>query len=245
MGSRDNHARGRLVRVLANLPPDMHSMLELRTAQARLIAARTDVLWYLLLQSMSTLQSSAGHKRIFPDGREPLATVRWEALAGLSKAGRKAALGSSFASVRMGERKADFLLENHRKIESMGGLAAATVLMQRLAGLDAKMNWVQQFDGIGKKYARNIWMDIRDKDFEQSIAVDSRLESVGRHIGMGQGKYESKEAFFLAIAHDAGLSGWEADRLIYNFHDRLLEMADISPLPGRDWIDGKEHCSAS
>jgi hypothetical protein len=99
--------------------------------------------------------------------------------------------------------------------------------MRELPDVRAKINWMQQFDGIGEKYARNIWMDIRAPAFVDSIAVDSRLMSVGLILGMDSHVYKEQEAFFLEMASEAGISGWEADRLIYNFREELLAEAGI------------------
>lgn len=202
--------------------------LDEKKARAAYLAGREDVLWYVLLQSMSTLQSSAGHVHIFPGlDREPLPSITYEALHALDETARQAALTTAFGKVRFGEIKAQRLALNFEKIGRMGGLKAATATMRALRGIDAKKAWITRFHGIGEKYARNFWMDLRDPDFANSIAVDSRLMSVGRILGMNTDVYEERERFFLDIANDAGISGWEADRLIYNYREELLVEAGI------------------
>lgn len=232
---KQESARKRFVAVLAAPPAYMARGLEEKRVRAAELAARDDVLWYLLLQSMSTLQSSAGHVHIFPGAdKEPLATITHEALSRLTTAGREKALRHAFSKVRYGEIKAVRLAWNFDFIESMGGLHEATSAMRTLANIDAKKAWVRRFKGIGNKYARNFWMDIRDPHFADSIAVDSRLASVARILGMPSDDYEEQEAFFLRMARDAGITGWEADRLIYNFRTELLQEAgiDIPRKPG-------------
>jgi hypothetical protein len=221
-------ARARLVAVLRSPTGHMAGGLEEKRARAAHLAGREDVLWYVLLQSMSTLQSSAGHVHIFPGpDREPLPSIAYGALQALDETARQAALRIAFCKVRFGKIRAERLALNFEKIERMGGLNGATATMRALRGIDAKKAWITRFHGIGKKYARNFWMDIRDPDFANSIAVDSRLMSVGRILGMNTDIYEEQERFFLDIAKDAGISGWEADRLIYNHRDELLVEAGI------------------
>lgn len=220
--------RARLVEVLRTPPKYMTDRLDALTAHAVRLSARDDLVWYLLLQSMSTLRSSRGHRYIFPDGVEPVASIAFTALVRLSPTDRQAALVSAFKSLLKGREKAGWLDRNFERIECMGGEAAALATMRALTGMAAKTHWISRFDGIGEKYSRNIWMDIRDPHFEQSIAVDIRLEEVGRLTGMDvSAPYGDKERFFLAIASEAGFSGWEADRLLYNFKDELLALADI------------------
>lgn len=225
---KQKSARERLVAVLASPPDYMVRALVEKRVRAAELAAREDVLWYLLLQSMSTLQSSAGHAHIFPGiDKEPLATVAHGSLRQMSAAGRERALLHAFRKVRYGEIKAMRLALNFEFIESMGGLQSATSSMRALGTMEAKKAWVRRFKGIGNKYARNFWMDIRDSHFEDSIAIDSRLASVGRILGMPSDDYDQQEAFFLGIASEAGISGWEADRLIYNFRKELMQEAGI------------------
>lgn len=206
----------------------MTDRLDALTGHAAMLSSRDDLVWYLLLQSMSTLRSSRGHRYIFPDGIEPVASITFPALAKLSSRYRKDALSAAFKSLYKGQDKAGWLDCNFERIECMGGEAGALSTMRALTGMAAKTHWISRFDGIGDKYSRNVWMDIRDPHFEQSIAVDIRLEEVGRLTGMAvSAPYRDKERFFLAIAGEAGLSGWEADRLLYNFKDELLALADI------------------
>lgn len=231
--SRNNDARARLVAVLASPTAQMAAGLAAKKVRAAELAARDDVLWYLLLQSMSTLQSSAGHLHIFPGpDKEPLSRITYGALGALSARRREEVLVDAFVKVRYGQIKAVRLAQNFDAIERMGGLQEATRLMRALKGADAKVAWVRRFHGIGEKYARNFWMDLRDSDFNDSIAVDSRLMSVGKILGMNDTDYRGQERFFLALAEEAGISGWEADRLIYNFREDLLIEAKI-PIPWR------------
>lgn len=225
---KQKNSRKQLVAVLAVPPAYMARTLEEKCARAARLAARDDVLWYLLLQSMSTLQSSAGHVHIFPNAdKEPLSTITHHALGQMSSARREKALSHAFRRVRFGKVKAERLAWNFNLIESMGGLKMATSAMGSLPTMEAKKAWVRRFKGIGEKYARNFWMDIRDPHFENSIAIDSRLASVGRILGMPSDDYDKQEAFFLALAREAGISGWEADRLIYNFRTEILQEAGI------------------
>lgn len=81
-----------------------------------------------------------------------------------------------------------------------------------------------QFHGIGKKYGRNVWMDIYDPDFRKTIAIDQRLKKIAQRLGFTGNRYSEAEAFYCAIARDADLEPWELDRLLYNYTDHFLKM---------------------
>jgi hypothetical protein len=59
-------------------------------------------------------------------------------------------------------------------------------------------------------------------DFWESIAVDTRGQHVLDALGLPFRDYDEKEKFFLEVAHEAGLNGWQLDRLIYNSNDAVL-----------------------
>ena len=103
----------------------------------------------------------------------------------------------------------------------MGGLHAAKEKALSQPGAEAKMGFMKQFKGIGGRYARNIWMDARHPDFRDRIALDQRIRGITELLGREFGSYEAEESFYLSLAEEAGLSGWELDRLLYNFTERF------------------------
>ena len=126
------------------------------------------------------------------------------------------------AGIRMPRKKAGWLTENFERIEQMGGLAAAKAQALAASGMEGKIAFLRQFSGIGDKYGRNIWMDVYHPDFRNAVAIDERIKSISTALGYGFSNYREHEQFYLDIAAEAGLDGWELDRLLYNFKDTFL-----------------------
>jgi hypothetical protein len=104
----------------------------------------------------------------------------------------------------------------------MGGIRAANRQAIAAAGREAKLAFMLQFDGIGEKYARNIWMDVYHPDFHDAIAIDERVKKVTKALGRPFTAYEDHERFYQELASDAGLQPWELDRLLYHFNNEIL-----------------------
>ena len=79
-----------------------------------------------------------------------------------------------------------------------------------------------QFDGIGDKYARNIWMDVYHPDFYDAIAVDERIKKITAAMGYAFTRYDDHERFYQELAGEAGLQPCELDRLLYHFNEPIL-----------------------
>jgi len=62
------------------------------------------------------------------------------------------------------------------------------------------------------------WCGIRN----YSIAIDARIKKVARELGVTTSSHPQAECFFLSAAREAGLNGWELDRLLYNFTGEVL-----------------------
>jgi hypothetical protein len=120
-------------------------------------------------------------------------------------------------------KKASYLNENFKIIEKMGGVEEARELAFSQKGMDAKIKFLKQFQGIGSKYARNIWMDIYHPDFYNNIAIDERIKKITKILGYEFKNYADHENFYLDIAKEAGLQGWELDRLLYQFNNEFVE----------------------
>ncbi|MCA9169714.1 MAG: hypothetical protein KDB23_18700 [Planctomycetales bacterium] len=102
---------------------------------------------------------------------------------------------------------------------------------------------MKTFPGIGPKYARNIMMDVYHEDFRDSIAIDVRIKAVTKALGLTFASYDEHEHFFLGVAADAGLNGWELDRLLFNFRGEIetrLQDRGVRTL----LKEGGQHCSA-
>ena len=123
---------------------------------------------------------------------------------------------------RLQNDKLKYALNNLTKIYKLGGSTSASRQALKCKGPEAKIAFMKKFDGVGDKYARNIWMDVYHPDFRDSIAVDQRLkivlEALGRNTEKGTSKaYKEHETFFRDIAKRSGVSAWELDRLLFNF----------------------------
>jgi hypothetical protein len=129
--------------------------------------------------------------------------------------------------------KAPQLAANIARIKELGGVEQATKRMLSLPTREEKFQFMRSFDGIGEKYGRNVWMDIYDPSFRSSIAVDERLKKVARALGFTGKGYKQAEAFYCAIAADAGLEPWELDRLLYRFTDHFLGVVGYEEAEGR------------
>lgn len=185
----------------------------------------TDFIWEALLASAATMGSARGYELIRdPNLHDP---VRYAALRALSSdEQRQTVLGDCLAKahVRFAEQKTERLMANFRRIESDGGPEAIKRELNSRSGSAGKIEFLRTFKGIGEKYARNMMMDVYHEDFRDSIAVDARLKKVMSAVGLtfSAKDYDEAESFFLEAAHEAGLSGWELDRLLFFHLDEVL-----------------------
>jgi thermostable 8-oxoguanine DNA glycosylase len=181
-----------------------------------------DFAWEALLGAFSTIGNARGAELV----RDPQLhqRVRYEALKKRTTAARKQMIEAALrkAKVRMPSRKTEWLLANFDRIRAAGGPLAVKKQLEACVGRGAKINILRTFRGIGDKYARNIMMDVYDPDFRDAIAIDERIKKVATRLGVPTSPYERAERLFLSVAEEAGLNGWELDRLLYNYTDEVL-----------------------
>lgn len=197
---------------------------ELKAEYVRL--QKDDFLWYHLLQSFATMGRSAGWHGLIGN-KKNYSRVTYEALDILSPEAREAQVRETcrIAKIRMPDIKADYILGCYDAVRKMGGPLAAKNRLLSLLGRDAKIAFLKSFPGIGDKYSRNIMMDVYHEDFRDSIAVDVRIKNVSEAFGLIFSSYSTHESFYLSVAADAGLNGWELDRLMYNFQEEFIQEA--------------------
>jgi hypothetical protein len=207
----------------------MRQRLRELKAEGETFRARPDLLWYLLLQSAATQGNSRGWAGLCGDPAT-LRSVAYDVLVPLTPAAREERLLAALrkAKVRMQTVKAPQLAANVARIDEMGGAEQATRRMLSLPTRDEKFRFMRSFAGIGEKYGRNVWMDIYDPAFRDTVAVDERLKKVARALGFTGTGYRQAEAFYCAIARDAVLEPWELDRLLYNFTDHFVGVVGYS-----------------
>ncbi len=220
--------RKKLVNLLKNLSADKYELLE-EMKNTSEVLKRQDIIWHLLLCSMSTMGNSRGYEGLI-NNQKNYKQVSYESLSKYSLGERNKILQDTLkaAKVRMSQQKAIWLNENFEIIEKMGGAKKAKELAFNQKGTEAKIEFMKQFHGIGPKYARNIWMDIYHPDFHNNIAVDERIKKITGILDYKFDNFSDHEKFYLDIARDANLQGWELDRLLYQFNDEFVEKLHAS-----------------
>ena len=215
----------KLIIFLQNLPLEMKETLNKWKEYGLRDMKRPDLIWHLLLQSFSTMGNSRGWAGLILN-QDNYRRVTFDALSGLSENERLLMLTTVLhdAKVRMPNLKAKQLNENHKMVLAMGGLERAKEKAFAQVGTKAKIAFMKRFHGIGDKYARNVWMDIYHPDFYESIAIDDRIKQITVAMGYRFDSYGEHEQFFLGIASEAKIQGWELDRLLYNFKDDFLRI---------------------
>lgn len=215
--------RQTLVRSLKDLTPEMKETLRKRKEEGRREMERPDFVWHLLLQSFATLGGSRGWEGLIGN-QDNYRRVTFDAISRLGPEERFEEILETFrtAKIRYAKRKAPFMARNYERVAEMGGPEEAKKQAFTLPNREAKLAFMKQFDGIGDKYARNIWMDSYHPDFHNSVAIDLRIKKVTEALGYSFANYAEHERFYQDIAKEAGLQGWELDRLLYNHRDEFL-----------------------
>ena len=214
--------RATLVEALRNIPGNMRTALEERKKGSNEIE-RPDFIWHFMLQSLSTQGNSRGSAGIIKD-QQNYSRITFDALSKLDAEERISVLREVMwlAKVRMPDKKAEWAATNFDIVVRMGGVEKAKHLALEQKGKDAKIKFIKQFAGIGDKYARNFWMDVYHPEFRDCVAIDDRIKKITKAMGYSFDSYKEHEGFYLEIASQAGLEGWELDRLLYNNRDYFL-----------------------
>ncbi|MEZ6096043.1 MAG: hypothetical protein R3C03_17770 [Pirellulaceae bacterium] len=190
---------------------------------------REDFIWHYLLQSFSTQGNSKGYFGLIQNPAN-YELVRYPKIGSIPAADREQHLFQVLkaSKVRYPSVKARNLVKCFDIISGMGGLKSARDRLLECAGRDGKVKFLKQFPGIGEKYARNMMMDVYHEEFRDSIAIDSRIESISEAWGLDFNRYDGHEGFYLSVADRAGLNGWELDRLLYWFTEFFKPPVTIS-----------------
>ena len=220
----DNDARrGKLVEALRTISPAMREWLEHSKAKGAQWRQESDLVWDSLLRAMATMGNARGERGLF-ENPELSSSVTFAGIGSVSPEQREGHLERVFrlAKFRMPHQKATWMAANFVKITEMGGADAARRQALGLLTREAKFQFMLSFHGIGEKYARDMWMDLYDSDFRDSIALDVRVQAVTKALGYSFADYADHEAFYCAVAQDAKLEPWEVDRLLYRFQSNFL-----------------------
>jgi len=191
---------------------------------------RDDIIWFEIVLSLSTLQGSYGSQIIVDDDgqidEQQYGSVAFRTLDQIDSDHRYTYLESRlYGNVAMHPTKAEAMVSNFERIkDSYGDPQGAKEAFKQKDGVQEKIEFLKQFDWIGKKYARNIPMDLYLEGFRGFIAIDSRIEGILRESGYPFEKhdYYNHEQLLRATAAELSLEPWELDRTLYNFEDKIL-----------------------
>lgn len=213
-----------LVAVAKDLRNKYKGELEGKKEKGMSLLKRSDFLWYELLVSYSTWGGSRGYERMIKDATR-YQQITYEEMKRLgSKEARVDRLLKTMneAGVRFHKKKAPMLAQCFDKIEEMSGLGRAQETLLGKTKAEEMIRFLDEFPGIGPKYARDIMMDSYHPLFRDKIALDSRVRSLSKVLGLNFKNYDDHENFYLCVAKEAGIEGWELDRLIYNHIEEFL-----------------------
>lgn len=215
MTAEQQSARARLVRAIRKV--HQRSPEKFRPPQKEKKGwSRPDFIWEALLVSSSTWGSVRGVQLVH--NRKLHSRVTYAALEKRRPKDREKILRDALreAKVRMYKIKAGYLAENFARIEAEGGPSRVKRDLISCRGTEAKIKFLKTFRGIGDKYARNLMMDVYHPDFRDTIALDVRVNKFLTALQLTFHGYREKESFFVSVAHEAGLNGWQLDRMLFN-----------------------------
>jgi hypothetical protein len=215
--------RTRLLKALRAASKEMRDTLAHLKAKALARSKSPTFVWDSLVQSFATMGNSRGWLGLV-ENRENAERASYRVAQNLKPAKRLEHFDRVLrdAVVRMPSQKARWLVQDFDRVQAMGGITAANKAAFDAPGRNAKLAFMLQFDGIGDKYARNIWMDVYHPDFHDAIAVDERIKKITKALGYSFPRYQDHERFYQELANDAGLQPWELDRLLYQFTEPML-----------------------
>jgi hypothetical protein len=184
--------------------------------------SKSDFIWEALLVSSSTWGNARGVQLVHD--RKLHKRVTYAALEKRRPSERETILRDALreAKVRRYKIKAAYLAKNFARIEADGGPARVRGDLISCRSTEAKIKFLKTFWGIGDKYARNLMMDVYHPDFRDTIALDVRINKFLTTLQLTFHDYHEKESFFVSAAHEAGLNGWQLDRMLFKCTDEVL-----------------------
>ncbi len=214
-------ARDRLVTVVRTLAVEKRAELE-RLKLERSGLDRPDFVWHYLLQSFSTMGRASGWHGLIGN-KNNYRLVTYDVLSALTPEDRITQVRRVCheARIRMPDKKAEYILQCFDYVKQLGGVESAKAKLLAQRGREAKIRFLKTFPGVGPKYARNIMMDVYHEDFRDSIALDIRIKAISDLLGISFSSYTEHESFYLTVAKDAGINGWELDRLLFNYNKEV------------------------
>jgi hypothetical protein len=189
---------------------------------------RSDVIWFEIVLSLSTLRGSYGSQLVMTNGQideHRYGSVAFRTLEQVDPDHRNKYLEARlYGNVPMHPTKAEALERNFELIkENYDDPEGAKEEFEQKSGVEEKINFLKQFELIGDKYARNIPMDLYLEESRDFIAIDSRIKNLLKDLGypLDKRQYEANEQFLRTVAGELGIEPWELDRTLYNFRDEI------------------------
>lgn len=157
-----------------------------------------------------------------------VATLGWSRVAELTDDDR-AALFQTVPNPRFLVRTAAALEAVFQSIKAEGGPKTVRERLARVADARTLISNLQQYPGIGPKYARNIAMDVHHHLIRNHFAFDHRLNAIVTEAVGGLPPYDVREAMMLRVATGIGVEAWDLDRVLYSRHTEIIdELRSIS-----------------
>ena len=103
------------------------------------------------------------------------------------------------AKVRMPDKKAGWLADAFEQIATAGGPSRVKKELLTRDGREGKIAFWLEFKGIGKKYSRNIMMDVYHPEFHDSIAIDQRIKKISLTLGRVFGLMKKRNSFIVPL----------------------------------------------
>ncbi len=192
-------------------------------------AKHKEFVWEGILRSMSTMGDANGYDRLMLEYTN-YKKVMWSAVKDIPTEQLKQHFDTVLKDAKVRDQsgqKGEWLTVNRDKIvREHGDAKSCSIFAAALRGKDAKIAFASSFKGLGPKYQRNFWMDLLDPDFEDCIAIDSRIEEISKTIGIPNeitNNYEMHENLYLSIASELNMTGWRLDRLMFNFNKTIVQ----------------------
>lgn len=226
-------AEDRIVAAISEVMTDTDAEAELASIKrhAKERRARDDYLWFELVLSLATWGGSEGD--VLATDEELFGRVAYHRLGELRPEQRAAEIENTIQQVsskyedrrvHYQNKTAEYIARNVGTIDEMGGLTAATRQFESRDGKEEKIAFLEgTFVGIGDKYARNIGMDLYLPEFRDTVAVDQRIKSITKAVGLSFERYETHQSFYQGAATRMNREPWEVDRLLYNYRDAVKQ----------------------
>lgn len=207
--------------------PAFVGSLDALHAQAQANFLANDWIWTALITSVATLQGvpdmAALHKQ--------QAKWNWLAIEGLGDHQLIERIYQVYlnSGVRQAERKSKWFAWNRQYIITHGGPQQYHQIFAN-QNLHRAIHMLREFQGIGAKYSRNIGLDAADERFENCIAIDSRLMKIANRVAgvpatrfnaADDPSYTEWEDWFLGVAQELEITGWQLDRTLFWLSDPL------------------------